>query len=427
VGDETWETKAVYLSLALTVAVFLSLALAYARATPAWQAPDEPAHYNYVAFLATTGQLPVLQPGDYPDGKVPIGPHVRLTDVSAFRYEAHQPPLFYGLEALVFKLHPTVFALRALSVLFGAALLPVAFLCARLALPGEPWLWLGIAAFAGFIPMHLFVAGAIENDSLADLVLSLLLLAYLARWPATLMGILLGLAALTKVTIYLPAILLGLAALLLARKWLLSRAGTAVAIAAAVSGWWFVRNGLTYGWPDIFAQGRQAQVAASQTQTGVFGGAQLENFIATGFHSFWGQFGWMSLPLPERDYRVLIAFTVACAAGWVVLAWRRLTSSTPPLPALAVHVGPGEGWRWLGFGVAWAGTVVGLLIYNLKFVQPQGRYLFPALVPIAAFYVLGFAALFPHRAQVGAVAVLSLSLMAFSAYTLPHDLIPAFR
>jgi hypothetical protein len=406
-------TRATYVWLALIVAMFLTLALAYARATPAWQAPDEPAQYNYVAYLATTGQLPVLQPGDYPDGKVPIGPQVRLADVSAFRYEAHQPPLFYALEAIVYKLDPAVFALRALAVLLAAALLPVAFLCARLALPGRPWLWLGVAAFAAFIPMHLFVAGTIENDGLADLVLSLLLLGYLAGWPSAMLGLLLGLAALTKVTIYLPAALLALAAVLSWRKRLLPSAAATVGAAVVVSGWWFVRNGLTYGWTDIFVQSRQAQVAGSQTQTGTFGLEQLENFVATGFHSFWGQFGWMSVPLPERDYRVLIALTAVCVAGWLVLAWRR--SWKMPRPA------------WLGLGLTWAGTVGGLLVYNLKFVQPQGRYLFPALVPIALFYVYGLAALAPRRAQPAAVAALSLAMAAFSVYTLQHDLIPAFR
>ena len=35
------------------------------RFTPAWQNPDEPAHYNYIAHIAEQGALPVLQSGDY--------------------------------------------------------------------------------------------------------------------------------------------------------------------------------------------------------------------------------------------------------------------------------------------------------------------------------------------------------------------------
>jgi hypothetical protein len=33
--------------------------------------------------------------------------------------------------------------------------------------------------------------------------------------------------------------------------------------------------------------------------------------------------------------------------------------------------------------------LAGLLQYNLTFIQAQGRYLFPAIVPIAIFFVLG--------------------------------------
>ena len=51
-------------ALALILLVYLPLAALYAIRTPAWQAPDEPAHYNYVAQLAD-GRLPVLEAGDW--------------------------------------------------------------------------------------------------------------------------------------------------------------------------------------------------------------------------------------------------------------------------------------------------------------------------------------------------------------------------
>ena len=216
-----------------------------------------------------------------------------------------------------------------------------------------------------------------------------------------------GLALLTKVTIYVPAVLLvGLA---LWRR--LRAAAVALAAAIAVSGWWFVRNGLTYGWSDVLVQGRQAEVAGSQVQTGAFGLAELGRFIATSFHSFWGQFGWMSVPLSEREYRALIVLTVLACMGWLLLALRR-----EPLPK-----------GWIPLALTWLGVVAGDLAYNLKFVQPQGRYLFPALIPIAVFYVCGFAALFPRRAQPAAVGLFSVALLGFSVYAQQRDLIPAFR
>ncbi|HLY65044.1 MAG TPA: hypothetical protein VKU60_05880, partial [Chloroflexota bacterium] len=197
--------------LVLIVLLYLVLALAYARATPAWQAPDEPAHFNYVRELAETGDLPVLEPGAYPASVVPLAPSARPTDISAFQYEAHQPPLFYALAALAYKLNPSLFAVRALSVLFGALLLPVAFWCSRLSVPQCPWLWLAASAFVAFIPVQLFDAGSAENDTLGELITSLLLLVYLAlvsgwssRWRWAMVGGLAGLAVLTKVNIYPP-------------------------------------------------------------------------------------------------------------------------------------------------------------------------------------------------------------------------------
>ena len=54
------------LILALILVVYLVLGILFAANTPAWQAPDEPAHYNYVRYLAENGSFPVLHIGDYP-------------------------------------------------------------------------------------------------------------------------------------------------------------------------------------------------------------------------------------------------------------------------------------------------------------------------------------------------------------------------
>jgi len=53
------------LILVLTLIAYAVLAFGYVTVTPIWQNPDEPAHYNYVAFVAQTGGLPELKPGDW--------------------------------------------------------------------------------------------------------------------------------------------------------------------------------------------------------------------------------------------------------------------------------------------------------------------------------------------------------------------------
>ncbi|MGH2366187.1 MAG: hypothetical protein ACRDHX_16265, partial [Chloroflexota bacterium] len=145
--------------LGLIVLLYVALGLAFAQLVPAWQAPDEPAHYNYVKYLADHAQLPVLERGDYPSTGPP-GPRDALTNIAAYRYESHQPPLYYAIGAVIYKAGGRLFALRALSVLFGAALLVLVACCALLVFPGWFAGGLAAAAFVAFLPMHLFMTAS---------------------------------------------------------------------------------------------------------------------------------------------------------------------------------------------------------------------------------------------------------------------------
>ncbi|MBV9120304.1 MAG: DUF2142 domain-containing protein [Chloroflexi bacterium] len=406
----------------LLILCFVLLALGYAHFTPPWQAPDEPAHYNVVRFIAERHQLPVLQAGDYPAQLVPIAPKSQVTDLAPYRYESHQPPLFYLLELPVYVLTSgNVLAMRSLGVVIGALLLPVTYLCARQVLPGRPWLWLFAAGFAGFIPMNLFIDGSIENDSLADLVMALLLLLCLGiamgkarSFWAPLLGVSLGLAVLTKVTIALPALVLAAIALWFgAPSWrrFIRDGAIAATAAAVVCGWWLVRNGLIYGWTDLLVQQRQAQVAGGQAQRHGFGLPQLQDFTIGSFHSFWGQFGWMSLPLPNREYTALGLICIGFSIAAVVAIVRRLVFGRVLLTLLAT----------------WAAVVAGDLYYNLTFVQNQGRYLFPALAPLAVLAAAGVGACCPRRFDAPVSLVLSILMVAFAAFTLRQGIILPFQ
>jgi len=103
------------------------------------------------------------------------------------------------------------------------------------------------------------------------------------------------------------------------------------------------------------------------------------------FAGFWANFGWLTLPLPVGIYAFLALVCAAAAAG---LVWQ------------AVWVIRGEavipGWqrgalRLLGLGVilVLAQTFLPMIGRNW---QPQGRYLFPAFVPIATTLCLGLRA-----------------------------------
>ena len=54
-----------HLALPFILLVYLALGALYAVDTPRWEAPDEPAHFNYIRTIGETGRLPILAFGDY--------------------------------------------------------------------------------------------------------------------------------------------------------------------------------------------------------------------------------------------------------------------------------------------------------------------------------------------------------------------------
>ena len=146
----------------------------------------------------------------------------------------------------------------------------------------------------------------------------------------------------------------------------------------------WIRNLGVYGGLDILGLARHNAIVVGQPTTAEwiaqygFGGLLGEGLTKT-FHSFWGQFGWMSVPMPDSTYLVLGILSVVAVVGcigWLIERCRRQVARCfgPYSVILALLV-------MLTFG--------GLIYYNFTFVQHQGRYLFPALIPIGLVFTLG--------------------------------------
>ncbi|MDP2727523.1 MAG: hypothetical protein Q8P59_08250, partial [Dehalococcoidia bacterium] len=91
--------------LALILLAYLSLGSAYAINTPLWQAPDEPAHFNYIRYLAQGKGFPILQMGDYNFdymAQITAAHFPPQMSIDPIRYESHQPPLYYLLETPIY-------------------------------------------------------------------------------------------------------------------------------------------------------------------------------------------------------------------------------------------------------------------------------------------------------------------------------------
>jgi 4-amino-4-deoxy-L-arabinose transferase-like glycosyltransferase len=439
--------------LACTLIAYAALAFGYATLTPIWQNPDEPAHYNYVAFVAQTGGLPTLQPGDWDSALLERLKNGRLQpgdSIGAIRYESWQPPLFYLAAAPVFRLGPMddpsvlVYRLRAFDAVLGAVTLGVAYLVARQLLPRHLAVAVPLAMVG--VPMFTSVSSAISADPLANLLAASLLLVLARRvladhtssgfpsppratqlggrpnitrrtpsvingrlgsgWAVG-VGILLGVGLLTKLAL---AIFVPLAVLVLILRssrpvrecvLLLGAAGVVVLP-------WLIHQVTTYGWVDPLATSRHAAVVLDQPRFPGLSLPYVVSFLTISFHSFWAQFGWMAIVAAPRLYWVY-GVLVAVALGGLVLQRRRLLE--PP-------------WRLV---LATLGTAaLGYIAYNLTFEQPQGRYLFSALVPIASLLVLGWAGWLPSRVEAWGIVAIGMGLVVLNAYALFRVLVLGF-
>src|SRR6202162_3997951 len=122
-----WPLRASRLVLVLILIVYVWLGSLYAVHTPAWQVPDEPAHYNYIRAIVEQRALPVLQPGDYDQAYLErlkaelFPPDLPVTGI---RYESWQPPLYYLLAAPIFAATGgSLVAVRLFTLLLGCGVI----------------------------------------------------------------------------------------------------------------------------------------------------------------------------------------------------------------------------------------------------------------------------------------------------------------
>ena len=303
-----------YWPIGLILIAYLLAGTLYAVYTPDWQAPDEPAHYNYIRQLAD-GRFPIIQTGDYNQSYQEEVIGSQFDDqysVATFEYEDYQPPLYYLLETPVYWLFDGALRpLRLLSVLFGAGVVLLAYLIARELFPDKRWLWLTTAAFVAFLPQHVAMLAAVNNDSLAELLIAAILFV-LVRHPDSnrerlLLGVLLGLGFLTKATVYLMVPVIAL--YLLWANWkewrpFIQNAVQTFGVALLIGLPWWLRNSIVYGNLDIMGIGAHNRIVTGQPRTAEwiadFGLLEtVRRLLQTTFQSFWGNLaGWALLCLP---------------------------------------------------------------------------------------------------------------------------------
>lgn len=459
--------------LALILMLFIALGTVYALVTPAFEASDELWHYPMVRHLADGNPLPV-QVFD----PALAGP---------WNQEASQPPLYYYVAAAltfwidtadmetVRWLNPhvdngvitldgntnlaihdpaadpwagTLLAVRLVrlfSVLMGAVTVYLTYKIAREAAPDRPVVALGAASLNAFLPMFLFISGAVNNDNLAIPLASLALLIMIrvvhsrraiyrpvpwTTWAG--LGVVIGLAVLTKEgTLGLLPMAFGTAVVAVWQwvvrhdrssgtpppaSWIVPAAGRLVwalflviVPVLLIAGWWYYRNIVLYGdwlgWNAFIAVlGERAHPASLLQLWGERRGFMM---------SYWGLFGGVNIPYPMWVYTLLNTVLLASVAGFGVYAvtllrrewvlWREMVTDWFARLLAAVE----RNFALIVCLVFSAAVVYGLIQWATTTWSSQGRLVFTAISPLATLMALGLAGWLPERparAVMGGVA-----------------------
>jgi hypothetical protein len=227
-----------------------------------------------------------------------------------------------------------------------------------------------------------------------------------------LLGGLLGLGLITKTTVYIAIPLVAVALWwVTGRKWAtwLKQAAIIYGLAMLIALPWYGRNVALYGQFDLLGLGRHDEIVVGQLRTAdqitqVGWPTYARDLVTTTFHSFWGQFGWMAVPMDGRTYLFLTLLSLVALGGFFGF-WRTVTLAYSPAK-LSVQQQRALGLMALTIAL----MVLGYGWYNFSFVQLQGRYLFPALIPLGFFFSLGLSEALAPRWAWWLVGGLALTL-----------------
>lgn len=430
----------------LIAGIYLLVSLVYNVTVPLWETPDEIGHFEYILHLVQYRSLPKMEIGH-------LG-------------EAHQPPLYYLLGALLVApvdltdptgrwqpnpkfiwggggnepnvgLHSeeefrwpyrgwalALRLVRLFSSLLGTGTVLLVYQISRRIFSGDRALPALAASAVAFNPQFLFITASANNDNLLTFVATGLLwhtldlqdrLARrepiaLSRWLglggwvwAVVLTKLIGLAVVAAATVAL---------LFVGWRWrrtseTIKGLTLAFLMVAVGTSWWWLRNWQLYG--DPLAWEMYQQVFAVNLRGTPFTLTDLQAMLRTQYRSFWGVFGWMTVYAPSWFYGLTKWAGLLALLGWVVqIVLRKLRSYH--LSGLALLL-----------VVALAHEVFLLAIAQRSDESMwQGRYLFPVIASIAVFLAAGWIGWIPPKLRpvpVGAMGWAGLGLSLFLALT----------
>jgi hypothetical protein len=439
----------------LLLALALVRGLIYATVTPPWQAPDETGHFEYAWLIAHEGRLPSqdhLSPafegellsslyewryGEYVGRPLPAVMPTQLADLPGNVFARNSRTVLSGRFSLAYLwqalfLRPVggqdltlqLFMARLSSVLLSLGIIWLAFRTFSELVPSRPKTVLAMTLVVVLIPQHTFINSTVGDGTLAELMACIVLYCWVllfARGARLLpvLAIVLGtlLAVLSKTTaVFLIPLDLGLALWWSLRQdrqlWRPRHfVYLGIGVVAVGIGAWLASH-------SPLGANTLKTIQALLTSRGLSlvdaGGMTLDQALLASYDSFWANFGWMAVQTSPRWYGAILLATAIAALGWlkgkkeeqVASSWAAILMGVALLSAFGVFV--------------WAA----LLSPGGQYYQFQGRYLFPAVIPLAFLLVGGWMKLMPRRQDVLLAGVLFLAV--FDAWCMMGYIIPYF-
>jgi len=435
--------------LVLVLSAYLILAAFYAVLVPPWETPDEPAHYRYVVQLAARW-------------RPPTDPGIRQRDsfcrdytFTTSNYEWYHPALGYLPLAVAYKIlskvvpyslpenippfnplfcsdpftNPNLFhietprllaiwrgqwgiiILRVFSCIWGLAVIYAAYqIGCRLNMRGFE---LVAAGWIAFLPQFTFISASIRNDTMANAISAVFFLIAAKMQSssphrnllAVIMGLVLGMGILTKMTTayLIPVALAAVAfsARYSRREWTQLIFYLTVPCLALIAGYY-----LYYPEAQIALSYMSAQMNPHPRS---FSWAYWKPFFPMLVELFFARFGWANVRIPGAWIQVASGIWILGAMLSILYAirlMRKKESRETQIPVITLLV--------LGIFLA----LIGVIRYNFAVFQPQGRFLFPAIVGWALLGTWGLSKVLPKWAIVPVGLALTAFMLIFNLRSL---------
>jgi hypothetical protein len=440
--------------------LYVFLAAMYAVLIPPWESPDETAHYRYVAELAARWR-PALEPTVRQRDRF-----YRDYDYLSSNYEWFEPAMGYLPAALIYKIiesvspgslpkdiplvnplfavdpfrysrlfatssfdSPSVWldewgllAIRIALSLFGLVVINAAYFIGNLLDKADGLLGVAVSGCLAFLPQFIFSNATVRGETLANALAAMVfLIAVLMQIRtdkldqyAVLMGVLVGLGLLAKYTFF-AVVPIGPLAIILAsphgpRSWVKLLSYMLIPTIILCGAYYLA-----------FTEARYALTYAFATRSIIPDSHLTWDYVKEIpgpllIDLFYARFGWANVATPAILSRIVFCF-------WAVGTFSSLVYAVYSRHAPAVRQST-RIMAILGLGLFL--TLIGIFRYNLWQFTPQGRYVFPAIVPWA---VLGFWGPLQSLPQFGrtALAIVAIVFMlVFNLYSLFFVLLPAY-